>query len=191
MVPARLLSRADTIGTVSRAKEAMTKRAHLFFRVVVAVLAFPQLSAAVAAGSFDYVVYAGIYDTAVGSSTKELGFEARRPRPWGVKRLSWVAGAATTTDKAAWIYTGVVYEFELGERWTIGPGLAVSLWDRGDGKDLGGPLEFRSSLELTTRASTRSRVGLLFYHLSNNDYYDLNPGSNSLVVSWTFAPGRR
>jgi hypothetical protein len=168
----------------------MSKRAHLFLRVVVAVLALPDLSPPVAAGSFDYVVYAGIYDTVAGSSTKELGFEARRPRPWGVKRLSWVAGAAATTDEAAWIYTGVVYEFELGERWAIGPGFAVSLWDRGDGKDLGGPVEFRSSLELSARVSARSRVGLLFYHLSNNDYYDLNPGSNSLVVSWTFAPRR-
>ena len=66
------------------------------------------------------------------------------------------------------------------------PQFAVTLYEDGDGKDLGGPLEFRSGLEVAYDFARGPTVGLLFYHLSNGDFYDFNPGSNSLVLTVAF-----
>ena len=79
------------------------------------------------------------------------------------------------------------YFCRAGEHWGISIGFGVGLWDSGDGLDLGGPVEFRSSIELFTELTERSRLGLTFYHLSNAGLYEDNPGSNSLVLLY----GRR
>lgn len=57
-----------------------------------------------------------------------------------------------------------------------------------DGRDLGGPLEFRSGLEVSRRVGPRSRLGLSFDHLSNAGLYDSNRGSESLVLLWSWQP---
>ncbi len=107
---------------------------------------------------------------------------SRPPLGWP---LEWVGGLAGTDDGAYWAYAGTAYDWLRG-RWHVRPGFAVGLWERGDGKDLGGLVEFRSSIELAFEASERLRLGLLFYHLSNAGLYDRNPGSNSVVLVATF-----
>jgi hypothetical protein len=57
------------------------------------------------------------------------------------------------------------------------------------GRELGGPLEFRSGLELSRRLGPRTRLGLSFDHLSNAGIYDHNPGSESLVLVRSWRPG--
>jgi lipid A 3-O-deacylase len=72
-------------------------------------------------------------------------------------------------------------------RWQIVPFTGVGLYEPGDGgKALGGVVEFRSGLEISVNVNPRSRVGLAFYHLSNAGIYDANPGSESLVLSWSW-----
>ena len=68
----------------------------------------------------------------------------------------------------------------------VTPQFAVSLYEQGDGRDLGGVVEFRSGLEVAYAFAKGPRVGVLFYHLSNGDFYDFNPGSNSFVVTLSF-----
>jgi hypothetical protein len=58
-----------------------------------------------------------------------------------------------------------------------------------EGRELGGPLEFRSGLELSRRLGPRTRLGLSFDHLSNAGIYDHNPGSESLVLVLSWRPG--
>ncbi|HEX6202770.1 MAG TPA: acyloxyacyl hydrolase, partial [Thermoanaerobaculia bacterium] len=58
-----------------------------------------------------------------------------------------------------------------------------------DGRELGGPLEFRSGLELSRRLGARTRLGLSFDHLSNAGVYERNPGTESLVLTWSWRPG--
>jgi hypothetical protein len=41
------------------------------------------------------------------------------------------------------------------------------------------------------RLESGDRLGLSLYHLSNADLYHRNPGSESLVLSYTAALGRR
>lgn len=57
-----------------------------------------------------------------------------------------------------------------------------------DGRELGGPLEFRSGLELSRRLGARTRLGLSFDHLSNAGVYDDNPGTESLVLTLSWRP---
>jgi hypothetical protein len=107
-----------------------------------------------------------------------------------------MAGVSATEDGSAWVYAGLGYDFELSPRWVLTPSFAASLYDEGsEGKDLGHAIEFRSGLEISCRLGKDDgagpagpRLGLLFYHLSNGSISDVNPGSNSLVL--TLALGR-
>ena len=58
----------------------------------------------------------------------------------------------------------------------------MSLYERGEGKELGGPIEFRSGLDIQRRLDGGTKIGLGIYHLSNCCIYDLNPGTNSLLL---------
>ena len=132
----------------------------------------------------ELAVSVGSYDIAKTKST-EAGVEYRlRSRAWG---LVPALGAAVTEDGAFWGYGGLRRPFRVGPGWRLTPGFAVALYEEGStGKDLGGPIEFRSSLELSRRFAGGSSLGLAVYHLSHAGIYDDNPGSNSVVLSWAF-----
>ncbi|MCZ6727505.1 MAG: acyloxyacyl hydrolase, partial [Acidobacteria bacterium] len=72
----------------------------------------------------------------------------------------------------------------------LAPNFAVSLYEQGDGKDLGHEIEFRSGLELACSHRGGSSLGLEFYHISNSSISDVNPGSNSLLVYYSWPLGR-
>ncbi|MCP4661986.1 MAG: acyloxyacyl hydrolase [bacterium] len=116
----------------------------------------------------------------------EAGLEYRL-RPFRLKavELTPAAGIAATQDGSVWIYGGLRWDLELSEHWILTPHTAFALYEEGDGKDLGGPAEFRSGLELAFRFAHGSRIGLSFYHLSNAEIYDHNPGSNTLMLTWS------
>lgn len=117
----------------------------------------------------------------------EVGIEYRfRPfRLFERLDLTPVLGVSATEEEAVWIYAGLRYDIPLGDRWVLTPHFAASLFDEGDGKDLGGVVEFRSGLEIAVRITAGSRLGLSFYHLSNAGIYDRNPGVESLVLTWS------
>lgn len=157
-----------------------------------ALLAWIPASGALAQGASGWAVYGGLYDTASEDDQPlELGLEYRWPaiRPDVFHpRLALVptAGIAGTEDGNAWVYGGLRLDVALGEHWVTTPQFSITLYEDGDGKDLGGVLEFRSGLEVAYRFENGHRLGVLFYHLSNADFYDRNPGSNSLVLTWGF-----
>lgn len=132
----------------------------------------------------ELAVSAGVYDVAK-TKVLEAGLEYRfASRAWG---LVPVAGVAANEDGAFWAHGGLRRPFRLAPGWRLTPGFAVSLYEEGsEGKDLGGAVEFRSSLELSRRLAGGSSLGLTVYHLSNAGFYDDNPGSNSVVLSWAF-----
>lgn len=127
----------------------------------------------------------GTYDTAGYEFIAEVGFEVRsRPHRWGLKFAGGVSG---TEENAIWGWAGLQRDFALSPRWSVIPGFGIAVYEAGSGKDLGGPIEFRSSIEVLF-AGAKRKVGLLYYHLSHAGLYDNNPGSNSLVVIVRF-PG--
>ena len=123
----------------------------------------------------------------------EAGVEYRF-RPIHLKRFfRWkniplvpMVGVAATSEDAYWGYVGLRYDWWLNEKWVVTPSFSAGLYEKGDrGKDLGGPVEFRSAIEVARQFSPSSRVGILFYHLSNSRIYSLNPGSESLLLVWS------
>jgi len=119
----------------------------------------------------------------------ELRFAPRRfwPLPDWAPDVIPVTGAMATSRGILYTYGGFRMEIPLGERWVGSGGWATGLYYRGvgAGKDLGGALEFRTHLELAYRLPDESRVGLCLYHLSNAHIFSLNPGSESLVLTYS------
>lgn len=117
----------------------------------------------------------------------ELRFAPRRFRwlPRAVPDLSPTAGAMATAQGSLYVYGGFRCDLPLGRVWTVSPQSAAGLYYWDGGRDLGGVLQFRSGFELSRRITVRSRLGLTLYHLSNAGFYQRNPGSESLVVTYT------
>ena len=154
------------------------------------ILASAFAPAAGAAGLGGLAVYGGIFNTANDHKPTELGLEYRFkgikiPKLPASIALRPAVGVAGTEDGNKWIYGGLRLDLKL-LGWAVTPQFAVTLYDRDDGRDLGGALQFRSGLEVSYRLGPGPRIGLLFYHLSNADLEEFNPGSNSLVVTLSF-----
>jgi hypothetical protein len=58
----------------------------------------------------------------------------------------------------------------------------TGLYEAGDGLDLGGPIVFRSGLELGWEAASGWRLGLAYDHRSNAGLYDRNPGVETVQL---------
>ena len=99
------------------------------------------------------------------------------------------AGIMATTDSAVYGYGGVLVDVFFGRRWVMTPSFAAGYYEEGDGRDLGYELEFRSSIEVSYRFDNRSRLGLAFYHLSNANIGDFNPGTEVLSVVYSIPLG--
>lgn len=86
--------------------------------------------------------------------------------------------------RALYGHAGFYSDFDLGSRFILSPSISVGAYHDGDGKDLGGVIEFRSAIELAHRFYNKSRLGLQFGHLSNAHIYDSNPGEEFLIVNY-------
>ena len=62
---------------------------------------------------------------------------------------------------------------------------------KGNGKDLGYSLEFRSQIELGYTLAGGSRVTIAFSHLSNGSLGSRNPGEESLTIGFELPLARR
>jgi len=98
-------------------------------------------------------------------------------------RLSPITGAFITENSAAYIYTGVEWNFDLGGiKFT--PSFAPGLYSEGDGKDLGHVIEFKSELQASFNVSNDMSLGMSYNHISNASIGDKNPGANSYMVNF-------
>ncbi len=135
-----------------------------------------------------FAISAGVFNTNRPTDF-EAGIEYRGPTfRWG---LQAAAGFMVTSETTGYVYGGLRRDFDFGtHRWGVALSLGAGLYHQGDGRELGGPFNFRTGIELYRRFDTPSRLGLVFYHLSNAGLYEYNPGSNSLVLSYGLALGR-
>ena len=91
------------------------------------------------------------------------------------------------TSKDAWFgYAGLRADLNVTERWRLTPGFAIGAYDRNGDIDLGGPVEFRSSLDVSRALRSGVRLGVALYHVSNARLYQRNPGVNALAFVQTF-----
>ncbi len=91
-------------------------------------------------------------------------------------------GVGTFNMRHANTSSGVGLEYRLDSR----PWFAVGAYERNGDIDLGGPVEFRTSLDVSRALRKGVRVGVTLYHLSNARLYDRNPGVNALAFVQTF-----
>ncbi len=122
----------------------------------------------------------------------EAGLEYRFPGlGWG---LAPIVGLSGTADWSVYGYAGLRWEVPVwqtaAERGLyLDLSFAVAAYEEGDGKDLGGLLEFRSGLGLAYRFTESVSVGIGAYHLSHAGLYGgSNPGANSFLVNFAFTP---
>ena len=97
--------------------------------------------------------------------------------------ISPITGGFITENSAAYIYTGFEWNVEMGEL-TFTPSFAPGLYHKGDGKDLGHVLEFKSEVQLSYKLSKDSRIGVSYNHVSNASLGDKNPGANSYMFNF-------
>ena len=58
----------------------------------------------------------------------------------------------------------------------------TGLYEPGQGTDLGGPIEFRSGIEVMHELSDGWRIGAGWDHRSNLDIYSINPGLETTFI---------
>jgi len=90
-------------------------------------------------------------------------------------------GIMGTERATLYVYGGMALDLFLGKGFVLTPSFAPGLYVQGKGKDLGFPLEFRSSMELSYILPNRGRIGAQFYHISNASLGSKNPGAEALV----------
>ena len=136
-------------------------------------------------------VSAGSFRVLDEERVAEAGLELRGPlvplsfMPRAVPGFVPAAGVMVNSDGSFYAYGGFRFEIAAGRRWQITPQVGAGIYARNGGFNLGGPVEFRSGLEVTRQIGDRERLGLLFYHLSNAVLYHHNPGSESLVLTFS------
>ncbi|HLE83790.1 MAG TPA: acyloxyacyl hydrolase [Thermoanaerobaculia bacterium] len=157
---------------------------------VAALLALPGPAPA-ADRVEDFALSAGVFNVLNEDRAAEGGAEARlrplfegtTPRPWVLRTA---VGAMANSDGGLYGYAGFRLEVPVGARWLVVPQTAAGVYDRGDGKELGGSIQFRSGLELAYRLTEAHSLGAVFYHLSNAGLERPNPGAESLTLVWSW-----
>ena len=91
-------------------------------------------------------------------------------------------GAMRNGDNGKYIYSGLRKDIGISEKWFFTPSFALGYYDRGDSKDLGYNLEFRSQIEFSYKLKS-SRIGFNLNHISNASIGDTNPGTESATIS--------
>ena len=146
------------------------------------VLAFASASNAQADDPDFLSVSLGAFDTFDNKTAVEGRVEYRSDwKFWIFKPFS---GFMATSDKALYGYLGVLIDLYFGRRFVVTPSFAPGAWSRGDGKDLGHWIEFRSQLEFAYRLDDRSRFALSISHMSNAGLDSTNPGEESVMLTY-------
>lgn len=94
-------------------------------------------------------------------------------------------GVMATTKGSGYFYTGIAFDIFFTSHIVFTPSFAPGIYIKGGGMELGFPLEFRSSAEISYRFNNKSRIGGMFYHISNASLGFKNPGTECLVFFYS------
>ena len=137
--------------------------------------------------SSKFNIYSGMFDFSdTGKKSTLIGFQHQNEdlnRDTFLGNLSPITGALVTADSAAYVYTGVQAQYKLGKINFI-PSFTPGLYSKGDGKDLGHIVEFKSELQISLDLFSNSQIGFSYNHLSNASLGTKNPGANSYMFNF-------
>lgn len=135
--------------------------------------------------------YVGYFDVIRNDyNATQFGAEYRAaPLQYGIRPM---VGINVTTDNSVYGYAGLNWDVALLDKQLyLIPNFAAGLYKKGDGKELGGTIEFRSGIELAYQFQNAHRLGIAFNHISNASIYSHNPGSETVLVSYSLPLGGR
>jgi len=169
--------------------DAVLKRISLAMVLTVAAAGLAPVPALAGDPSF-LTIGAGAFDF---NRQKDQGAEVRVDYRSDYKL--WVfkpfATGAVVSNGMTFLGVGVLMDIYFGNRFVVTPSFAPTWWrGKTDDLDLGHGLEFRSQLEFAYRFDDRSRLGLALSHSSNASIGDTNPGTESLLVNYSYPLGR-
>lgn len=95
-----------------------------------------------------------------------------------------LAGAMANTDGSAFGYAGLYTDLRVG-RIYFTPAAGIGAYDEGDGRDLGGTFQFHLALDVAWRLEDGDRIGVKVAHISNAGLHEDNPGTDSVLFTWT------
>ena len=141
-------------------------------------------------GDKELSFYSGLFDLKdeVGDDETSLfGLEHKNPnlfRNTFFGKFSPVTGAFITGKNSVYLYTGIEGQYKLGPV-NILPSFSPGYYEKGSGKDLGNVLEFKSEIKLDFDIFDSSKVGYSYSHISNNDWGDVNPGTDNQSITFS------
>lgn len=112
------------------------------------------------------------------SQSAEFRAEYKFHQKW--RMLRPLLGTSATTKKQLYAYGGVSLDLILKKKLAFVPNFAVGYYRKGDGKDLGFPLEFRTGIEFAFVFKNQARTGCHISHTSNASIGRKNPGLETL-----------
>ena len=132
-------------------------------------------------------LYAGMFDFSDHKQKAAMfGFQHQNEnleRDTFIGNLSPITGGFITENSAAYVYTGVEWNLELGGI-NLTPSFAPGIYREGDGKDLGHVLEFKSEIQASFNFSDTTSLGMSYNHISNASLGSKNPGANSYIFNF-------
>ena len=110
----------------------------------------------------------------IGSEVQYSHFAEKDNSPW---KLGY--SASVTDEGGIWIGGGILKRINIYEKINLNLSLMPGLYFKGNEIDLGGPIEFRSALEIEYKVNNKYGVGIGIDHRSNAEIYDYNPGMDA------------
>ena len=141
-------------------------------------------------GENNISIYSGtfdIIDEEGDDQTTLFGIEHKNPnlfRDTFLGKFKPVTGGFMTGDSSVYLYTGVEAQYGIGPL-KILPSFAPGYYEKGDGKDLGSVLEFKSELKVGLNIFENSKLSYSYSHISNNDWGDTNPGTDNQQITFS------
>ena len=132
-------------------------------------------------GTFDVI------DKEGDDKTTLFGIEHKNPdlfRDTFLGKFKPVSGAFITRNSSVYLYTGIEGQYGLGPL-KILPSFTPGYYEKGDGKDLGSVLEFKSEIKFGLDIFENSKLSYSYSHISNNDWGDTNPGTDNQQITFS------
>ena len=131
-----------------------------------------------AIGNFDYS------DKSKNASMLDLtyGFSENKTSTF-LGEVVPVFGAFVTADSAAMLYAGAKIDYKFGS-FVLTPSFTPGIYSKGDGKDLGHAIEFKSQINLGFDLGPDTNISAGYSHVSNASLGDKNPGANSYSINF-------
>ena len=159
-----------------------------FNALMTSLILFWIVNSAIAdEGNKDVSFYTGTFDLIDkegDDQTTLFGVEHKNPnlfRDTLLGKFKPVTGGFMTGKSSVYLYSGVEGQYGIGPL-KILPSFAPGYYEKGDGKDLGDVLEFKSEVKFSLDIFENSKLGYSYSHISNNDWGAINPGTDNQQI---------